>query len=100
MNLILTIPSTPKADSDSDEHLIHVHMVVSCADEIFYPLKYPVPEYVLKELIPCFDIGGTVVTAPSELAMNCMAAQIVTGQETLEITLLERQRDLRIDQRD
>ncbi|KAL3469284.1 hypothetical protein BJX99DRAFT_78364, partial [Aspergillus californicus] len=47
---------------NTTEHLIHVHAVAPCAGELLWPLNFPPP--TPRELIPCFDMSGTIITAP------------------------------------
>jgi len=64
-NLILTTRPTPKPKPDSNQHLIRVHTFAPCAGELLWPRYFPPPDPSAKELVPCDDMAGTVVTAPS-----------------------------------
>ena len=59
--LILTRRDIPIANYDAGEHLIRVHSIAPCAGELLWPKFFPPPA---RELIPCYDVAGTVVTAP------------------------------------
>ncbi|KAK9326645.1 hypothetical protein V1520DRAFT_350872 [Lipomyces starkeyi] len=61
-HLILTQREVPAANSKADEHLIRVHTVAPCAGELLWPKNFPPPKP--RELIPCPDVAGTIVTAP------------------------------------
>ena len=63
--LILTKFPVPTARLSSDEHLIRVHAISPCNGERLWPKNFPPPELTSKEWIPCYDMAGTVVTAPS-----------------------------------
>lgn len=67
--LVLTtqpIP-VPNPAADSTEHLIRVHAFSPCAGERLWVKFFPPPEEFLKtkELVPGYDLAGTVVTAPA-----------------------------------
>jgi NADPH:quinone reductase-like Zn-dependent oxidoreductase len=63
-SLILTTRPVPIPRPDSEEHLIQVHTTALTNGELLWPKNFPVPEPNDKELIPCFDFAGTVITAP------------------------------------
>ncbi|EDP50977.1 hypothetical protein KXW98_002865 [Aspergillus fumigatus] len=52
----------PTATEGTDEHLIHVHCVSPCANELNWAKAFPALQQ--REQIPCYDVAGTVVTAP------------------------------------
>lgn len=55
----------PIPDPSTDEHLIRVHAVVPCAGEMLWPENTEdLGPKGGKERIPCYDVAGTVVTAP------------------------------------
>lgn len=62
--LILTERPVPKPRFALNEHLIRVHTVAPCAGELLWPANYPVPDPASKELIPCDDVTGTIISAP------------------------------------
>ena len=64
-NLTLTTMLMPTPMLGSDEHLIRVHTVAPTAGELLWMLNFPIPEPNTKELVPCPDVAGTVVSAPS-----------------------------------
>ncbi|KAG9241684.1 alcohol dehydrogenase [Calycina marina] len=59
--LILTTSALPVAKS-ADEHLIRVHATSPCAGELLWPANDP--EFFGDELVPCYDLSGTVIQAP------------------------------------
>ncbi|KAL2819563.1 hypothetical protein BDW59DRAFT_181644 [Aspergillus cavernicola] len=60
--LHLTTRALPTPSPNTDEHLIRVHSVAPCAGELLWPANFPPPKP--RELIPCFDMSGTIITAP------------------------------------
>ncbi|PGH02053.1 hypothetical protein GX51_04865 [Blastomyces parvus] len=52
----------PKPKPNSDEHLIRVHATALCAGELRWPKLFPIPGK--EEIIPGYDLAGTVVNAP------------------------------------
>ncbi|KAF7586650.1 hypothetical protein BBP40_008519, partial [Aspergillus hancockii] len=60
--LILTTHNIPIPDLTTDEHLLRVHAVSPCANELNW-LKYFTPPKP-RSPIPCYDIAGTVLKAP------------------------------------
>lgn len=54
----------PVPDPSTDEHLIRVHAVAPCAGEMLWPENKADPGPKGKMRIPCYDVAGTVVTAP------------------------------------
>ena len=60
-HLVLTQRDVPTANHEADEHLIRVHSIAPCARELLWPKYFPPPA---RELIPCYDLAGTVVTTP------------------------------------
>ncbi|KAK9476449.1 hypothetical protein V1514DRAFT_285286 [Lipomyces japonicus] len=61
LTLITTHP-VPIPISNSTEHLIRVQTCGLCAGELLWPKNFPPPKP--RELIPCPDIAGTIVSAP------------------------------------
>ncbi|OGM47909.1 zinc-binding oxidoreductase [Aspergillus bombycis] len=61
--LIQTTLGTPVPDLNANEHLIRVHCVSPCANELNW-LKYFAPPKPRTQ-IPCYDIAGTVVKSPA-----------------------------------
>ncbi|PYH95614.1 NAD(P)-binding protein [Aspergillus ellipticus CBS 707.79] len=60
-DLILTTCAVPAPNLDQHEHLIRVHACSPCAGELLWPLNFP-PDP--RELIPCPDVAGMVISAP------------------------------------
>ncbi|KAF1991364.1 putative zinc-binding oxidoreductase [Aulographum hederae CBS 113979] len=62
--LYLTTQPTPTPDFSQDEHLIKVHATAPCSGELLWPINFP--EFCVQSPtpIPCFDVAGTVVSAP------------------------------------
>ncbi|OOF90927.1 hypothetical protein ASPCADRAFT_58189 [Aspergillus carbonarius ITEM 5010] len=54
----------PTPNPTSNEHLINVHACSPCAGELLWPRNFPPPQS--RDLIPCPDVSGTVVSAPSD----------------------------------
>ncbi|PKX96400.1 NADP-dependent oxidoreductase [Aspergillus novofumigatus IBT 16806] len=52
----------PTATEGTDEHLIRVHCVSPCANELNWAKFFP--DLQGREQIPCYDVAGTVVTSP------------------------------------
>lgn len=65
-SLILTTHPIPVPKENSDEHLIRVHAVALTNGELLWMKNFPPPPSILKdkELVPCYDMSGTVITAP------------------------------------
>ncbi|KAF7872061.1 uncharacterized protein EAF02_009166 [Botrytis sinoallii] len=71
--ILATIP-TPIATPETTEHLIHVHSTSPCAGELTWTANLSAYTSLLPTLslssitsklqIPCYDLSGTVVTAP------------------------------------
>ncbi|KAK2791073.1 hypothetical protein FQN52_005027 [Onygenales sp. PD_12] len=62
-NVILTTGPLPTLTPNSPtEHLIRVHATSPCAGELSWPAW--AGEYFSSEIVPCYDLTGTVVTAP------------------------------------
>ncbi|KAK9319416.1 hypothetical protein V1517DRAFT_332638 [Lipomyces orientalis] len=63
----LTITTThplPTANPSLGEHLIRVHACAPCAGELLWPKNFPPPKP--RELVPCPDIAGTIISAPED----------------------------------
>ncbi|KFY18255.1 hypothetical protein V492_00021 [Pseudogymnoascus sp. VKM F-4246] len=56
----------PVPDPSAGEHLIRVHAVAPCAGEMLWPENAENTDHKRKEPIPCYDVAGTVVTAPED----------------------------------
>jgi len=54
----------PIPEPNSSEHLIKMHATALCARELLWPVYFPAPN-PKKELVPGYDLAGTVVTAPA-----------------------------------
>ncbi|PGH00559.1 hypothetical protein AJ80_09165 [Polytolypa hystricis UAMH7299] len=61
--LTLQTRPIPVVKPNSDEHLVRVHATALCARELLWPKLFPVPGK--EEIIPGYDLAGTVVVAPS-----------------------------------
>ncbi|EAW14985.1 NADP-dependent oxidoreductase [Aspergillus clavatus NRRL 1] len=61
---LVLIPNhpVPVPREGTDEHLIHVRSVSPCANELNWAKNFP--HLQTRELIPCYDIAGTIVAAP------------------------------------
>ena len=66
--LILATQPLPVPVPDSTEHLIRVHAAALTNGELLWMKNFPPPasETKGKELVPCYDMAGTVITAPSD----------------------------------
>ena len=53
----------PVAQPDSQDHLIRMHAAGLCARELTWPKYFP-PTNPDRELVPAYDLAGTVVAAP------------------------------------
>ena len=62
--LTFTTSPVPSAAPNSSEHLIRVHTVSPCNGELLWTKNFPLPAGSTKELVPCDDVAGTVITAP------------------------------------
>ena len=62
--LALAQTPMPKVHPDSDEHRIRVHTLALCNGELLWPKTYGAPKFRLKQMIPGYDMAGTVVEAP------------------------------------
>jgi NADPH:quinone reductase-like Zn-dependent oxidoreductase len=54
------------ADLSKGEHLIKVFTTSPCSGELLWAKNFPATLDGGKTLVPCYDLGGTVVTAPSD----------------------------------
>lgn len=61
-DLLLQRTPTATATPSTDSHLIRVHACSPCAGELLWPRYFPPP--TPRDLVPCPDMAGTVVTAP------------------------------------
>ena len=64
-NLILSTAKVPVVNPNSNEQLIRVHAAAFCRGELLWTKNFPLAGPSSKELVPCDDVAGTVVTAPS-----------------------------------
>ncbi|KAL4779840.1 NAD(P)-binding protein [Aspergillus varians] len=62
-DLTLTTLPIPTPTPNTPEHLIRVHAVAPCAGELLWPANFPPP--TLRTFIPCPDMAGTVISAPT-----------------------------------
>ncbi|RAL11727.1 NADP-dependent oxidoreductase [Aspergillus homomorphus CBS 101889] len=62
-SLTLTTSPLPTANVSAGEHLIKVKACAPCAGELLWPKNFPPPNP--RELIPCPDVAGTVISAPA-----------------------------------
>jgi NADPH:quinone reductase-like Zn-dependent oxidoreductase len=63
--LTLIRQPVPTATPNSTEHLILVHAAAFCNGELLWAKNFPPKNPSSKQLVPCYDVAGTVVTAPS-----------------------------------
>ncbi|PWY78009.1 NAD(P)-binding protein [Aspergillus sclerotioniger CBS 115572] len=63
-DLTLTSHVIPTPNLTKNEHLIQVHACSPCAGELHWPRNFPPPQP--RDLIPCPDVSGTVVSAPPD----------------------------------
>jgi NADPH:quinone reductase-like Zn-dependent oxidoreductase len=63
--LILTTQPLPVPDSNSTDHLIRVHAAALTSGELLW-MQNISPTSKLNNLVPCFDMSGTTITAPSD----------------------------------
>ncbi|MCJ1241267.1 hypothetical protein MMC14_009271 [Varicellaria rhodocarpa] len=63
--LSLTSLRVPRVRPNSDEHLIRVHTVAICNGELLWMKNFPPADLTSKDLVPTFDVAGTVVEAPA-----------------------------------
>ncbi|KAI4249223.1 MAG: hypothetical protein L6R40_000681 [Gallowayella cf. fulva] len=57
----------PAPDPARDDHLIHVKAIAPCTNELDWVFLFPdalLSENPEKQIIPCYDVAGTVITAP------------------------------------
>jgi NADPH:quinone reductase-like Zn-dependent oxidoreductase len=66
--LFLATRPLPVPVPNSTEHLICVHAAALTNGELLWMKNFPPPasETKGKELVPCYDMAGTVITAPSD----------------------------------
>ena len=66
--VILTTSPLPVPTPNSTEHLIRVHTVALTNGELLWMKNFPAPPSLSKgkEPVPCYDMAGVVVTAPSD----------------------------------
>lgn len=60
---LLTDHPVPLAQPDSQDHLIRMHAAGLCARELTWPKYFP-PTNPDREMVPAYDMAGTVVAAP------------------------------------
>ena len=63
--LILTTLPVPSPKPNSNEHLVRVHAIALCNGELLWPKNFPPADPSAKELVPGYDVAGTVVEAPT-----------------------------------
>ncbi|KAH8693679.1 hypothetical protein BGW36DRAFT_383510 [Talaromyces proteolyticus] len=63
-DLSLTTTPLPESNLSAGEHLIRVHTCAPCAGELIWPKNFPPPKP--RELVPCPDVCGTVISAPTD----------------------------------
>jgi NADPH:quinone reductase-like Zn-dependent oxidoreductase len=65
--LMITNHPVPTPNFAANEHLIRVHTTAITNGELLWPKNFPPPEPYAnsKTLVPCDDVAGTVVLAPS-----------------------------------
>lgn len=61
---IMTTHPIPTTNLSLGEHLIRVHACAPTAGELLWPKNFPPPKP--RELVPCPDIAGTVISAPED----------------------------------
>jgi NADPH:quinone reductase-like Zn-dependent oxidoreductase len=64
-NLILTDLPIQLAKENTDEHLIKVYATAPCAGELLWAKNFPDAVPNDHPMVPCFDLSGIVMTAPS-----------------------------------
>ncbi|KAK9236430.1 hypothetical protein V1525DRAFT_407061 [Lipomyces kononenkoae] len=62
--LAITTQPLPTANPSLGEHIIRVHACAPCAGELLWPKNFPPPKH--RELVPCPDIAGTIISAPDD----------------------------------
>lgn len=65
--VVLVTAAIPTPKPDSSEHLIRVHTTAITNGELLWDKDFPglEPYSSHEQLVPCFDVAGTVVSAPS-----------------------------------
>jgi NADPH-dependent curcumin reductase CurA len=71
-SVILITAPVPVPVPNSTEHLIRVHAAALTNGELLWMKNFPPPPSLSKgkELVPCYDMAGTIVTAPSDSAFQ------------------------------
>jgi NADPH:quinone reductase-like Zn-dependent oxidoreductase len=62
--LTLTNTPVPTPNHEQGEHLIQIKACSPCAGELLWPKNFPPP--TARTLIPCPDLAGIVISAPSD----------------------------------
>lgn len=62
----LTLTTRPVPIPKPNEHLIRIHTTAPTNSELLWPKNFPIPEAFARELVPCYDMAGTVITALSD----------------------------------
>jgi NADPH:quinone reductase-like Zn-dependent oxidoreductase len=67
-SIILTTVSVPVPTTNSAEHLVRVHAAALTNGELLWLKNFPAPPSLSqgKEPVPCYDMSGVVVKAPSD----------------------------------
>ncbi|PGH00558.1 hypothetical protein AJ80_09164 [Polytolypa hystricis UAMH7299] len=62
--ILTTAPLPTLTPGSTTEHLIRVHATSPCKNELRWPQF--APDSMAKEIVPCYDLSGTVVIAPAD----------------------------------
>ncbi len=62
---VISITSPVPTPTHPDDVLVRVHATAPCAGELRWAIDFPDSVPADKELVPCQDLSGTVVTAPA-----------------------------------
>jgi NADPH:quinone reductase-like Zn-dependent oxidoreductase len=67
-SIILAIVPVPVPKTNSAEHLVRVHAVALTNGELLWLKNFPAPPSLSqgKEPVPCYDMSGVVIKAPSD----------------------------------
>lgn len=65
--IMITNHPVPTPTPSSDEHLVRVHTAAITNGELLWAKDFPMADEIaaLKTFVPCYDVAGTVVTAPA-----------------------------------